>query len=127
MVKIAIPVFRSRIAPVFDSCRRVFLIQIEHRRQTERTEIHLDRLSFAQRVDALTRAGVTTLICGGISDVLHTTIESSGVSVIAGKAGQVEEVLAAFISNQLDDPRFLMPGRAGKYRAPGERKGQTGR
>lgn len=127
MVKIAIPVFRSRIAPVFDSCRRVFLIQIEHHRQTERTEIYLDRLSFAQRVDALTRAGVTTLICGGISDVLHTTIESSGVSVIAGIAGQVEEVLAAFISNQLDDPRFLMPGRGGKYRAPGEKKGQTGR
>ncbi|MDY6951565.1 MAG: NifB/NifX family molybdenum-iron cluster-binding protein, partial [Thermodesulfobacteriota bacterium] len=61
----------------------------------------------------LKRAGVTTLICGGISHTLHTILESSGISVITGIAGEVEEVLSAFASHRLDDPKFCMPGRAG--------------
>jgi hypothetical protein len=42
---------------------------------------------------------VTDLICCGISAIFHMTLENSGVHVIAGIAGQVEEVLAAFMTN----------------------------
>jgi hypothetical protein len=50
------------------------------------------------------------LICGAISDVLCIILESSGVCVIAGIMGQADEVLAAFLSNQLNKPEFCMPG-----------------
>jgi predicted Fe-Mo cluster-binding NifX family protein len=58
----------------------------------------------------LRRAGVKTLICGGISHTLHTILETSGISVVTGIAGEVEEVLSAFVSHRLDDPKFRMPG-----------------
>ena len=115
MAKVAVPVFRARVAPVFDSCLRVWVIHIEGDVQTERNELHLFGLSSTERVRALTREGVTTLICGGISEGLHTLLESLDVCVVCGIAGQVEEVLAAFMSNRLDDPQFYMPGRRGKY------------
>ena len=96
---------------MFDTCVRLLLIRIEHRRDLERSELHIETLSASERVAALKRAGVTTLICAGISNVLHTMLESAGIRVTSGIIGQVEEVIAAFMSNRLDDPRFFMPGR----------------
>ena len=125
MTKVAVPVFRSRVAPVFDSCLRVWVIHIEGDVQTERNELHLFGVSPAERVRALTREGVTTLICGGISEGLHTLLESLGVCLVCGVAGQVEEVLAAFMSNRLDEPQFYMPGHKGKRRL--EAKASQGR
>lgn len=115
MTTVAMPVFRSRIAPVLDSCLRVLVIQMQHDGQTEKSELHLNGLSPVERVNALTRAGVTTLICGGISEGLHTLLESLDVCVVCGIVGQVDEVLAAFMSNRLGEPKFYMPGRRGKY------------
>lgn len=114
MSTVAIPVFRLRIAPVFDSSLRVLLVYLDRDRETERTELNLHGLSPAERVGALTRAGVTTLICGGISDALYAMFEKSGVCVICGVAGPAEKVLAAFMSDRLDEPQFHMPGHRGK-------------
>jgi len=110
MRTVVIPVFLSRVAPVFDSCTKALLVTIAHGRETERNELLLRNFSFSERVTMIQRVGVTDLICCGISDVLHTMLENWGVRVIAGIAGQVEEVLAAFMADQLDQPRFRMPG-----------------
>jgi predicted Fe-Mo cluster-binding NifX family protein len=110
---LAIPVFRSRVAPVFDSCLRAVLIPIADTHEGERSELGLQNLSSTERVSVLKSAGVTTLICGGISDTLHVMLENSGVCVISGIAGEVEEVFSAFLSRGLDDPKFCMPGRGG--------------
>jgi len=108
---IALPVFQSRIAPVFDSCIRVLLIQIEHQRELARSELNIENLLASERVSTLKRAGVTTLICAGISNVLHAMLESAGIRVTPGIIGQVDEVITAYVSNRLDDSQFCMPGR----------------
>ncbi|MDY6837715.1 MAG: NifB/NifX family molybdenum-iron cluster-binding protein [Thermodesulfobacteriota bacterium] len=113
MAIFAIPVFRSRVAPVFDSCLQALVIRTGDGSDIERTDLPFQNPSSSERVSLLKRAGVTTLICGGISHTLRVILESSGISVITGIAGDVEEVLSAFASHQLDDPKFLMPGRAG--------------
>jgi len=110
---LAIPVFRARVAPVFDSCLQALVIASGENPDEERSDLHLQNLTSSERVSMLKRAGVTTLICGGISHTLRTILESSGISVITGIAGEVEEVLSAFASHRLDDPKFCMPGRAG--------------
>jgi predicted Fe-Mo cluster-binding NifX family protein len=112
VVKLAIPVFRSRVAPVFDACHRAIIIPVEDPTEQERSELGLQDLSLSERVSLLKGAGVTTLICGGISNTLHAMLESSGVRVIAGIAGEIEEVISAFHSHGLDDPKFSMPGRS---------------
>jgi len=110
---LAIPVFRSRVAPVFDSCLQALVIRTGNDPDAERSDLSLRNLSSSERVSILKTAGVTTLICGGISHTLHAILESSGISVITGIAGEVEEVLSAFASHRLDDPKFRMPGWAG--------------
>ncbi len=115
MAKVAIPTFRARVAPVFDTCLLVSVFHIEHDRHTETTELHLATLPPAERVATLKGAGVTTLICGGITGALDKLLEGSGISVIRGVAGEVEEVLRAFMSDRLDERRFCMPGHTGEH------------
>jgi predicted Fe-Mo cluster-binding NifX family protein len=110
MARIAIPIFKSRVSPVLDSCTRILIVDIEQNLETERTELYLDEFSLSERVSMLQKSHVTTVICGGITDVLHNMLKSIHISVVVGIAGEVEEVVAAFMAGRLDERSFYMPG-----------------
>jgi predicted Fe-Mo cluster-binding NifX family protein len=110
MATVALPVFRSRVAPVFDYCHHVLLVHLDGNREVGRIELGLKGLPSDRHPYALTEAGATTLICGGISDEQIRRLENAGVRVIWGIVGPVEEVLQAFMAGRLDEPRFRMPG-----------------
>jgi predicted Fe-Mo cluster-binding NifX family protein len=111
---VALPIYQSRIAPVFDSAVRILLIQIEQQSEVARSELNFENLSASERIASLKRAGVTSLVCAGVSHVIHTMVESAGIRVTPGIIGQVDDVTTAYVSNQLDDHRFRMPGRGGR-------------
>jgi predicted Fe-Mo cluster-binding NifX family protein len=54
--------------------------------------------------------GVDVLICGAISAPLRAVLAAEGVRVIPNRCGFVEEVLRAFLSGELTEQAFLMPG-----------------
>ena len=110
MLRIAIPIFRARVSPVFDECTRVLLVDIENDQEIERKEIYLDELSLTERLSILQKSGVSTVICGGISDLLQNMLQSAKISLFTGIAGEVDQVLAAFMDEGLDESRFHMPG-----------------
>ncbi|MBW2049299.1 MAG: hypothetical protein JRJ09_12355 [Deltaproteobacteria bacterium] len=116
MNSVGIPVFQSRVSPVFDTCSTVLIIRFEQDQEIERGETYLDELSLTDRVNILQKLNVTVLICGGISDVLCNMIKNAGIWLISGIAGKADQVFDAFISGHLDEPRFHMPG----YREMGE-------
>ena len=110
MNRIAIPVFKSRISPVFDSCSRVLLVDLEHNREIKRAEITFEDLSVRERLRMLSKWGVTNVICAGISQSFHDQLTAAKISPITGIAGEVGEVLSAFKCAGLNDSRFFMPG-----------------
>ena len=110
MNRIAIPVFKSRISPVFDSCSRVLLVDLEHNRKINRAEIPFKDLSVLERLSMLARLGVTNVICAGISQSFHDQLTAAKISPITGIVGEVGEVLSAFMCDELNDPHFYMPG-----------------
>jgi len=110
MNRIAIPVFKSRISPVFDSCSRVLLVDLEHNKETKRAEITFEDLSVLERLRMLSRLGITNVICAGISQSFHDQLTAAKISPITGIVGEVDEVLSAFMCDGLNDPRFYMPG-----------------
>lgn len=116
MNRIAIPIYKSRVSPVFDSCSRLLLIDLNRNRACDQTEIRLEGLSEIERVTILKKSGVGTIICGGISDGFYKMISSAGISMIVGIAGEVDQVLDAFRCNRLGEPRFYMPG----YKKPAD-------
>jgi len=111
MTTVAMPIYDSRVAPVFDFADHFLLIQLKHNCEVKRTALHLQGLPHVNRVGILKRVGVTTLICAGISELSQTMLKGSGIRVIRGVAGEIEDVFAAFMNNRLARPQFDTPGR----------------
>jgi predicted Fe-Mo cluster-binding NifX family protein len=110
MYRIAIPIFKSRVSPVFDTCTRLSLIEFEDDRVITRKEFDLDNFSLQERLRVLEKNDVVVIICGGISDVFHATLSHSNIQLITGICGNVDEIIRAYIEGRLDDPCFFMPG-----------------
>jgi len=110
MATIAIPIFKSRVSPVFDTCTRLLLIDLEDNRQLSRKEFDLDNFSLRERLQLLEKNDVAVIICGGISDVFHAILSNSNILLISGICGNVDEVIKAHIDGRLNDPCFFMPG-----------------
>lgn len=119
---LAIPVLRSRVAPVFNWCSRICIFSGDGpggMRLCE--EIEPGPLTAFSRLDILAKRGVKTLICGALSPDLLTYGEQLGLKIIPGVAGEIDEVLKAFGARELDQPRYWMPGSMGPRRHRGGR------
>jgi predicted Fe-Mo cluster-binding NifX family protein len=119
---IAIPVFRSRVAPVLNWCTKVLIFDEDAVEETGGTELKADAAtSCFDRVRELNRHGVSVLICGALSPDLLFYARNLGIRVIHGVAGEVNEVLAAYRAHNLNQPCYRLPGcRRGRlYRGGG--------
>ncbi len=119
MTRVAIPIFRKKISPVFDSCTRVFLVDIEEDREIDRKEIYLDALALTERVSILLKSGVETVICGGISDLMASMLMGVKIDLICDITGEIDQVLNAYLARGLDQTQFHIPG----FRPDSHRKG----
>jgi predicted Fe-Mo cluster-binding NifX family protein len=119
-VKVAIPTWELRVSPVFDVARRLLVVDLESNAEASREEMSLDETQVARRARRVAELGVDVLICGGVSKPLEAALVSAGVRVISEICGSVEDVLRAFVSGDLANGAFLMPGccrRRQRYRA----------
>jgi hypothetical protein len=107
---IAIPLHQSRVAPVLDWCSTILLIPKnagkswrDGERLTITTNV-FDLLRLLQSKDA------SPVICGALS--LHALRygQHLGLEFICGISGAINEVVEAYRTNELDQPRFRLPG-----------------
>jgi predicted Fe-Mo cluster-binding NifX family protein len=118
---LAIPVLRSRVAPVLNWCSRIQIFPEEPSQEGVGQELILPHLEAAQRLKVLQDQGVSTLICGALSADLLRYATELGLTIVSGVAGEVEEVVQSYWQNNLDHPRFWLPGCRGarRYRSGG--------
>ena len=117
MIRIAIPIFRNKVSPVFDSCTRVLFVDIEEDREIDRKEIYLDALALTDRVSILLKSGVETVICGGIRDVMTSMLMGVKIDLISDITGEIDQVLKAYLAPGLDQTQFHIPGfRPGSHK-----------
>jgi len=121
-VRVAMPVFRSRVSPLFDSAERVLLVDIVDGREVRRQEVVMDDTLAPHKARRLSELGVSTLLCGAISAMLYVLVRGRGIAVIPWLSGDAEEILQAFEDGSLDVRRFRMPG----FNLPGRSQGRHG-
>ncbi len=110
---LAIPILHTRVAPVLDWCSRIQIFPQEQAGEEEGQEFFLPHLDPAARLKFLKDKGVTVLICGALSaDLLHCA-RQLGITIVWGVAGEVAEVCRCYRQNQLNQPRFWLPGCRG--------------
>ena len=109
-MRLAIPIFRSRISPVFDFSTKALIIDLAQEKEIGRHEIDLTGMAPQAKVERLREAGVNTLICAGLSLTLQKMLAFAGLKVIPGIVGSADDVLNAFQKGKLKERRFMMPG-----------------
>jgi predicted Fe-Mo cluster-binding NifX family protein len=119
-MRIAIPVWRDRVSPVFDVAGSLRLVDLEDGAPLQRSHANLQEDDLGARVRKLSDLGVDVLICGAISRPLETMLAAAGVKVIAQICGGVEEVLDAYRTGGLGDLAFAMPGCCGRRQGFGQ-------
>ena len=118
-MKAAFAHWDHRIAPVFDITRRIHVVAAESGRiAAEAEEVLADDLPL-QKVIRLAELGIGTLVCGAISRPLHAMVTAYGIRVIPFVAGDLSEVIQAWLRGGLEGNEFAMPGCCGRGRRRG--------
>jgi len=119
MIKAAFAHWEHRIAPVFDTTRRIRVAEIESGRiVAEREEVLADDMPVRKAL-RLAELGVGTLVCGAISTSLRAIVASYGIRVIPFVAGDLGDVIRAWLRGGLEGDAFAMPGCCGRRRHRG--------
>ena len=115
-MRIAIPHWQGRVSPVFDVADDLLLVDIERAAESYREQRTLVSVDPFHRAAEVAGFGTDVLICGAISLVLETALNTAGVRVFGFICGSVEEIVGAWLTGGLGNPRFYMPGRCTKRR-----------
>ncbi len=109
-MRIAVADWDGFISPVFDTARRVRLVDTDLPADSETLWLELTEADPAKRALRLSEWGVSVLICGAISRPLETMIAAQGIRVEPRVCGSTDEVVRAFREHQAISDAFLMPG-----------------
>jgi len=109
----------NRIAPVFDISRQIRVVESDSGRIVGESEELLEDGLAVRKVINLAQLGVATLVCGAISRPLQEMVMSNGIQVIPFVAGDLDQVIQAWLDGKLDNDSFAMPGCCGHGRRQG--------
>ncbi len=65
------------------------------------------------RVAQLKGLGIDTLICGAISEPVAMMVQHSGIELLSGIRGSIDDVVSAYMDSRLDRPHYRLPGFGG--------------
>jgi len=109
-MKMAITSWNGRIAPVFDVSRQVVVMEARGGRIINRQEHDLESSEPSAKVIRLTELGIDTLICGAVSRPLADMIVARGIKLVPFVAGETDQVAEAYLTGNLLNTAFAMPG-----------------
>jgi predicted Fe-Mo cluster-binding NifX family protein len=106
-MKIAIPVFQTKISPRFDSTQDFILLQIEQSNVMKRDTLHTGGWSLSAKINQLVLLGVDTLICGGIDLASMQQLNFNGIKIYSWITGEVEDAVTCFLNQGLESGIIL--------------------
>ncbi len=115
-MKVALPIWNSRVSPVFDTAERMLIVDFNGDSVVGSEEYQFHNVFPPLRSKELCDIGVDVLICGAISNPLAGMIHDTGIRLLPWVSGEVDEVVDAFRRGELSDSRYFMPGCRGRRR-----------
>ncbi len=101
-MKIAIPLFGTRISPRFDNSQGFLLVREESGDIIEQQEISAEDLTPLTRVRKLNELGVDTLICNGIDRASAQQLSFNEIRIYSWVTGEAEDALRCFLEGRLE-------------------------
>ncbi len=115
-MRIALAVWKERISPVFDVSRQILILTIKNESVAGKRKKTIANDDPVHRASMLAELKIQTLICGAVSRPLANMLAAYGIRMIPFIAGEVDEVIAAYLAGNLPNPAMSMPGCCGQHR-----------
>jgi predicted Fe-Mo cluster-binding NifX family protein len=109
-MRIAVPIWEDKVSPVLDTATKLLITESGTQNKGPRFEVYLIKKDISQRCSFIRKLEIDVLICGAVSRPFSKILKASGIKVISGISGSAEDVLEAYLSGNLLQPKFLMPG-----------------
>lgn len=123
-MKTAFAYWDNRIAPVFETAPWLRIVTSESGRIVASGDAPCAEGLVMHKVLRLAELGVDTLVCGALARPAHKLINAYGIQVHSFVAGDLDEVVRAWIQGRLTREAFSMPGCRGRTRQ--QRRGRQG-
>lgn len=112
-MKAAFATWNNRIAPQFDAAGHACIVEVHSGAiVAEHLEAFRTKLP-VKKVRHLVALGVETLVCGAISRPIQALLTAQGICVVPFVAGELGEVIQAWIEGGLGKGLYAMPGHRG--------------
>ena len=108
-MRIALSIWEDKISPVLDTAAKLLIVDNDNHRES-RFEAHLLEKDISQRCAFIRSLGIDVLICGAVSRHLIKMLTASGIEIVSGISGHIEDVLQAYYQGGVTQSEFLMPG-----------------
>lgn len=114
-MKLALTIWGNRISPVFDSARKLLIVEVENNKVVKRQYESINFEMDSDLAQILSDLKINVLICGAISRGFSNIIETSAIKLIPFITGHVDTVLESYIENNRVIANFFMPGCQNKH------------
>ena len=108
-MRLAVAIWDDRISPVFDVSRRVLVVDIEKGKVVGKRIEMFTNDNPTHKLSKLSQLKVNTLICGAISLPIAEMLNQHGIHIIPFITGELQKVIAAFLSGTLPNSDLSMP------------------
>ena len=92
-MKIAVPLFGSRVSPHFGASRDVLLVMTQAGKIVHREVMNAGTNDPLQIARLLVSSGVDRLVCGGIQRIHKHWLVENGIQVVDNQKGEAEELV----------------------------------
>ncbi len=116
-MRVAFAIWNKRIAPVFDTAGEVLVVDVEKGGITDEFSLKISFSNVQEKTDQLKAIEVETLVCGAISRIAQAQVESRDIAVVSFVSGDIREVIQAWLSNEIEQDVYAMPGCCRRRRA----------
>jgi hypothetical protein len=104
-----VTIWNNRISPVFDVASQGLILNKSNdsveTQFIKLPEIHpIEKLVFIKSLD------IQDLICGAINFQAEKFALSRGLNIFSFKSGEIEQIIIAWLKNDLNNPLYSMPG-----------------
>ena len=111
-MKIAIPLFGTRISPRLDCAKKILLIKIEEkdRKVLSVEEKEFQTVEAGENIEFYLSNEIEVVICGAISIEMQAFLVKHEIRVISWVTGEAQKALDLFIEGTLASGTMLCPG-----------------
>ena len=109
-MRIAVPIWEDKVSPVLDTATKLLILETLDQNEISRAEALLNEQEIPKRCFRIRKLDIDVLICGAVSRHFSEMLSVSGVNIITGISGAVEEIIKAYFDGTLNQSKYLLPG-----------------